>query len=87
MLNKYPVTPYLDSRTAFMKWTHFTINKLKEKLELPQENFYESLEKYYHNYKPKEIIEQENYDSKKKYIEGGAIILLIASIYYIYNND
>ena len=23
MLNKYPVTPYLDSRTAFMKWTHF----------------------------------------------------------------
>ena len=87
MLNKYPVTPYLDSRTAFMKWTHFTINKLKEKLELPQENFYESLEKYYHNYKPKEIIDQENYDSKKKYIEGGAILLLIAFIYYIYNND
>jgi hypothetical protein len=87
MLNKYPVTPYLDSRTAFMKWTHFTINKLKEKLELPQENFYESLEKYYHNYKPKEIIDQEIYDSKKKYIEGGAIIILIAFIYYIYNND
>ena len=27
------------------------------------------------------------YDSKKKYIEGGAIILIIAFIYYIYNND
>ena len=29
MLDKYPVTPYLDSRDSFMKWVHFIHNKIK----------------------------------------------------------
>lgn len=28
LLDKYPVTPYLDSRDAFVKWTHFIHNRV-----------------------------------------------------------
>ena len=28
MLDKYPVTPYLDNRESFVRWTHFIHNKL-----------------------------------------------------------
>ena len=55
LLDKYPVTPYLSSRMSFMKWIHFIFNKIQEQLEQPVEDFYESLEKYYEEYKPKEI--------------------------------
>ena len=68
LLDKYPVKPYLDSRKAFMKWNHFIINKINEKLDLPTETFYEGLENYYEQYKPKEIIEYESFRKKKKYI-------------------
>ena len=84
LLNKYPVTPYLSSRMSFMKWIHFIFNKINEQQDKPVIDFYDSLEKYYHNYKPKEVIDKELYENKKKYIEGGAIILLIAFIYYVY---
>ena len=28
LLDKYPVTPYLDSRDSFVRWTHFMHNKI-----------------------------------------------------------
>ena len=66
LLDKYPVKPYLDSRKAFMKWNHFIINKINEKLELPQESFYEGLENYYNEYKPKETLIEEQLKKKRK---------------------
>ena len=86
LLDRYPVRPYLDSRKAFMKWNHFIINKLSEIMELPQETFYESLENYYNEYKPKELIAEELFRKKKKYIYIGVISTLIVALYYIYNN-
>ena len=51
LLDKYPVTPYLSSRMSFMKWIHFIFNKIHEQLEQPIDEFYDSLEKYYDEYK------------------------------------
>lgn len=84
MLNKYPVTPYLDSRMSFMKWCHYIINKINEILELPEKDFYQSLEEYYKEYKPKEELEKIELDKKRKYIEIGIILSLIIGIYVIY---
>lgn len=84
MLDKYPVTPYLDSRLSFMKWINFIFNKINEKLEKPQEDFYESLEKYYDEYKPKEIQDKEFAKTRKKYIDFGLCVLIISGIIYLY---
>ena len=30
ILDKFPVTPYLDSRESFMKWVHFIHNQINK---------------------------------------------------------
>ena len=83
MLDKYPVTPYLGSRESFMKWVHFIINKLHEKMEWEQMDFFDSLEKDYDSYKPKEVINKEKYKSRKQYIMIGTILFIILLILYL----
>ena len=84
LLDKYPVTPYLSSRMSFMKWIHFIFNKIQEQLEQPIEDFYESLEKYYEEYKPKDMKNKEIAKTRKKYIEAGIVGLLLLTTFYFY---
>ncbi len=84
LLDDFPVTPYLDSRMSFMKWVHFIFNKINVALEKPEDTFYESLEKYYEEYKPKEIINKERYKKNERYIQfclGVGFILLATYLY------
>lgn len=83
MLDKYPVTPYLSSRESFMKWVHFIMNKIKIKMEWEQDDFFDSLEKYYDKYKPKELINKEIYKKRKQYIMIGTTFFLIFTIVYL----
>ena len=43
LLDKYPVTPYLDSRESFMKWVHFIHNKINVALDQPELTMEEAL--------------------------------------------
>jgi len=86
LLNQYPVQPYLDNRMNFGKWIHYITNKLNEELELPTNTFYESLEEYYDKFKPKELIDKEYFNKKKKYIFAGVGGIVILGIYWMYNN-
>jgi hypothetical protein len=84
MLDQYPVSPYLDTRHSFMKWTHFIQNKIYELCDLPEKTTAESMQEYYDLYKPKEVIMKEHYKKKEKYLFGVAIVLLILSGLYLY---
>ena len=83
-LNDFPVTPYLNSRTSFMKWIHFLFNKINKKLNLKTVSFYESLEGYYQHYKPKELINKESIRNKKQLMYSGTIFLLLSISLYSY---
>lgn len=83
ILDKYPVTPYLGSRESFMKWVHFIINKLHIKMDWEQRDFFDSLEKYYDAYKPKEVLNREKYKSRKQYIMIGTVLSIIILILYL----
>jgi hypothetical protein len=67
-----------------MKWIHFIFNKIQESLGQPVEDFYESLEKYYDEYKPKEIRNNEIAQTRKKYVQFTCALLIIAGIIYFY---
>lgn len=83
LLDDFPVAPYLNSRTSFMKWIHFLFNKINKKLNLKTVSFYESLEEYYQHYKPKEIINKESIKNKKKLMYSGIILFLgLTSVYF-----
>jgi hypothetical protein len=81
MIDRYPVTPYLDNRDSFVRWTHFMHNKInvqlgKEELSLPM-----SLEKYRAEYKPKPFVLSEKINMRKHYIHAVLILTLLFFIY------
>jgi hypothetical protein len=84
LLDDFPVTPYLDSRMSIMKWVHFIFNKINKIMNKPEEEFYESLEKYYEEYKPKNLVDTKRWKQQEKYIKFGVGIILTLTIFYFY---
>ena len=78
LLDKYPVTPYLDSRESIIKWFHFIHNKMNVHLNIPEKTMQESLHNYYKNYEPVERKLKEVIIKKQHYIFMIIIIFLIS---------
>ena len=77
MLDKYPVTPYLDSQASFVKWMHFIHNKYNVALEKPELSMDEAIIQYYELYKPKAVKEEEERKRREKI--AFAIIISVVS--------
>jgi len=87
LLSRYPVAPYLDNNTSFVKWVHFIHNKINEKLEKPQLSLDDFYVNYYNNYKSKKDIYYEFKKIREKIIFGSLIVTIIGLIYYLYNKS
>ena len=46
LLDKYPVTPYLDSRESLIKWMHFIHNKINTQTNKPTMPYHEYISLY-----------------------------------------
>ena len=77
LLDKYPVTPYLDSRESFIKWMYFIHNQINISLNIPEKTLQETLHEYYKLYEPKEVSTKTYLLQKEKYIYFAVIITLI----------
>ena len=84
ILDKYPVTPYLDSRQSFQKWMHFIHNKINQKLGVPEISFTQSIDDYYCKYKPQKILKFQKLKKKEKILFLSIIIILLFITYSIY---
>jgi hypothetical protein len=85
MIDNYPITPYLDNRDSFVRWTHFIHNKINEKLEKPQLSLNEFFVGYYNEYKSQDEKLAEYYKLKEKIIYGSILFSILGSIYYFYD--
>jgi hypothetical protein len=85
LIDKYPVTPYLDNRDSFVRWMHFIHNKINEKIEKPQITLNEFFVKYYNEYKSQNEKLAEFYKLREKFIYGGILISILGGIYYLYD--
>ena len=85
LLDKYPVSPYLDNKESFVRWIHFIHNKINTKLEKPNFSLSDFYMKYYEEYKAKNIKMIEYYKFKGKLIYIGILLLIIGIIYYLYD--
>ena len=80
LLNNYPVTPYLDSRSSFIKWMHFIHNKINKDLDKPQMLYSDAIINYYKNYEPKPKVKKEEFKWREKIIFLSLLVVLIIII-------
>ena len=85
LLDQYPVSPYLDSRDAFIRWMHFIHNKINQRLEKPSISLSKFYENYYEQYKPNDLKMREYYRMRSKIIYFIIVALFIVGIVYLYN--
>jgi FAD-linked sulfhydryl oxidase len=83
LLDEYPVTPYLDSRDAFVRWMHFIHNKVNEHLEVPKISLSQFYKDYYEAYKPKDIRMREYYKRRGQVIYVVVLLCILGLIYYL----
>lgn len=85
MIDNYPITPYLDNRDSFVRWTHFIHNKINEKLEKPTTTLNDFFVWYYNEYKSQNEKLAEFYKLREKLIYGGILVSILGVIYYLYD--
>jgi hypothetical protein len=84
LLDKYPVEPYLDTRESFIKWVHFIHNHVNKSLGKNQLSYVESMDAYYSQYKPKELIIKEQLKKQKQIYFTSTIVGLTIIAYVLY---
>ena len=85
LIEKFPVTPYLDNRDSLVRWMHFIHNKINEKLEKPQISLNDFFVQYYNQYKSQNEKLAEFYKLREKLIYGGILFSTLGAIYYLYD--
>ena len=84
LLDKYPVTPYLDSRDSFVKWVHFISNKVRTHQGKEEVAFPDFLAEYAQHYTPKEVVLEREVKWKRRVVLGGVVVGLGALIAFLY---
>jgi hypothetical protein len=85
LLDRYPVSPYLDNRDSFIKWVHFIHNKVNVLLGKEEISFDAALENYFAEYSSKPIVLSERMKWKKHTVICVFIFLCALLIYLNYS--
>ena len=86
MLEKYPISPYLDSRESFIRWTHFLHNKINVSLDKEEITAYQALDRYYHEYRPQHVVQYQSILARRDIMFVAVILGLVGFIYIGYWN-
>ena len=54
LIDKYPITPYLDTQKDFIKWLHFIHNKINIRLDKPTITLSDHYQQFHILYEPKQ---------------------------------
>ena len=85
LLDKYPVSPYLDKRESFIKWVHFLHNQINLRLNRDEVSLQDAVNAYYSNYKPKEVRLREEIKYRRKLIYALIAATAATTMYYVYH--
>jgi hypothetical protein len=85
LLDKYPVSPYLDNRDSFIRWVHFMHNKINVILGKEEISLMEANDRYKAKYIPKPVLLSEKLRIKKYHIYI-TLTLIFLFLIYIYSD-
>ena len=84
LLDKYPVSPYLDNRESFVKWVHFIHNKVNYILGKEEISYMAALENYFAEYRPKPVYLSDKINVRKYWIFAAFLFICVLLIWYFY---
>lgn len=79
LLDKYPVTPYLTSREALVRWVIFLHNKVNTALGKQEKGVQDAVEEYYRRYDAPTIVLSRQYGLSKDTWTGILLFFLCAA--------
>ena len=85
LLDKYPVTPYLDTRDAFLRWVVFIHNKVNVSIHKSEMTMTEALNAYYLHYTPRTIHIMDELKYRQKLIYFAILVAGVYGAYTLYN--
>jgi hypothetical protein len=83
ILDRYPLTPYLDNRDSFIRWTNFIHNKMNVLLGKEEYSLVESIATYKNNYKPKTVFLYETFKMRKQLFHLVFVLFLFFMIFIL----
>ena len=84
-LDKFPVSPYLDSRKSFMKWMHFIHNKINSHIGKYEVTMEQAMNDYYQKYIPKKYKKLKDQKKSQKIIFYIFFLFSLIIITILYN--
>jgi hypothetical protein len=82
ILDKYPVTPYLNNRRNFVEWVFSIHNHINKSIGKESISFYDAIDNYYKHY----IIKENTwFEKNKKNIIIISIFSIVFIVYILYN--
>ncbi len=81
MLNRYPISPYLDNRESLVTWMHFVHNKINEELEKPTITLEQFKQDYENAYKRADVALAEHARWKHRGLYALVMIAIAGGIY------
>ena len=84
LLDKFPVSPYLDSRDSFVRWVHFLHNKINVVLGKEELTLFDALDKYREHYRPPIVRLSQRYHIQKEYVYLAITIVFVILIAFLY---
>lgn len=82
-LDRYPISPFLDSRESFMRWVHFIHNKMNVHLGKEEISIYKALDQYHRAFLPKPVANATGV-MHESWRTGVFLGFLIAFLVFIY---
>jgi hypothetical protein len=83
LLDKYPVSPYLNTAKNFQKWVHFIHNKINIKLGKKQISQKQARIEYMLQYESATTKAMKKMNLKKHYIYLVYIVILVIFLYFL----
>lgn len=84
ILDRYPVSPYLDNRDSFIRWVHFIHNRINRILGKEEITLFEALDDYKSLYRPRQVKLSERFHLQKEYIIAFFTVACFIFIFMLY---
>lgn len=81
LMDKYPVTPYMDHKSDFQKWVHFIHNQVNKQLGKPQISLQQAYNDYAYHYKPNYVKITDTFRIKRHHLFMVVIAGMIGLLY------